>query len=82
MHGSSIRAIVLDVVMPGMTGDEALLEILQMQPHIRVVVSSGYNQAEVSRQFTGLEVYSFLPKPYTGEQLLGHILPAVVLTSK
>ncbi len=76
-HGACIRAILLDMTMPELHGHEALPTIRGMRPGIHVIVSSGYSDAEVKQEFSGMEVHSFLPKPYTGEQLLAHVLPAL-----
>jgi CheY-like chemotaxis protein len=77
MHGRSIRAMLLDVTMPGLRGDEILQAIHELHPHIQVIVTSGYSEFELSRQFEGLKVRAFLTKPYTRKQLLEHVLPAV-----
>jgi CheY-like chemotaxis protein len=81
-HGSAIRAVVLDVAMPEMRGDQALTAILDLQPDIQIIVSSGYSEADISRHFAGARIRSFLPKPFTKDQLLEHVLPAlgVVMT--
>jgi CheY-like chemotaxis protein len=73
-HGQEIRAVLLDMTMPELRGIEALLT---KRPGIRVVVSSGYGDTEVKQHFSAVEVHSFLPKPYTREELLAHILPAL-----
>lgn len=76
-HGSEIRAVLLDMTMPELNGYEALPALTKIRPGIHVVVSSGYSDIEVRQHFSAMEVHSFLPKPYTGEQLLAHILPAL-----
>jgi CheY-like chemotaxis protein/anti-sigma regulatory factor (Ser/Thr protein kinase) len=75
VHGAEIRAILLDMTMPELHGYEALPTITKLRPGIRVVVSSGYSDQEVKQHFKDMNVHSFLPKPYTGEQLLSHLLP-------
>src|SRR5262249_17438532 len=37
-----IAAVVLDLAMPIMTGDQALPELRQLQPELPVILSSGY----------------------------------------
>jgi CheY-like chemotaxis protein len=75
--GPDIRVVLLDMAMPEMTGEEALPSIRQLRPDVRVIVSSGYSDTEVKHHFDPLAVHSFLPKPYTSQQLLAQILPAL-----
>jgi signal transduction histidine kinase len=76
-QGASIRAVLLDMSMPDMHGHEALPKMKLLCPDVQVIVSSGYDDAEVKQRFKGLDVRSFLSKPYTGDQLLAHVLDAL-----
>ena len=76
-EGGAVRAILLDLAMPGMPGDQALPIIRKLRPDVRVIVSSGFQDRDVQERFSNIEACSFLPKPYTREQLLAEILPAV-----
>jgi CheY-like chemotaxis protein len=59
-----ISLIVLDLSMPGMGGEEALPEVRKLRPNVKIVVSSGYSEAETLRLFAGQRVSSFIQKPY------------------
>jgi two-component system cell cycle sensor histidine kinase/response regulator CckA len=61
--------VILDLSMPGMSGQETLPEIRKVRPDISVVVSSGYNEAETLRLFSGQRISGFLQKPYTALRL-------------
>ena len=76
-EGGAVRAILLDMAMPEMRGDEALPFIRKLRPDVRVIVSSGFQDRDVQEHFRNIEACSFLPKPYTPEQLLAKVLPAV-----
>ena len=67
--GDGIRLVVLDLSMPGMSGEETLAEFRKLKPDLQVVVSSGYSQAEAMRLFHGARVSGFIQKPYTVQQL-------------
>jgi PAS domain S-box-containing protein len=69
-HGSEIGAVLLDMTMPEMNGHEALPAIRELSPGVRVIVSSGYSDADVKLHFSDLAVDGFLPKPYSAERLL------------
>jgi len=68
-HPGGISLIVLDLSMPGMSGEQALPEIQKIRPEIKVIVSSGYNEAETMALFKGREVAGFIQKPYTSKRL-------------
>jgi PAS domain S-box-containing protein len=68
-----ISAVLLDMSMPLMSGERALREMRRIRPDLRVVVSSGYSEAEAARRFAGLDLSGFLQKPYTAAQLVDRI---------
>jgi signal transduction histidine kinase/ActR/RegA family two-component response regulator len=74
--GAAIRVLLLDMAMPEMTGDEALPSIFRLRPDMKVIVSSGYSDAEVKHRFGATRVHAFLPKPYSADQLVEHVLSA------
>ncbi len=76
-NGAAIRVMILDMTMPDLSGDEALPAIARLRPDLQVIVSSGYGDAEVRRHFASTQYRAFLPKPYTGAQLLEHVMPAL-----
>ena len=65
-----IDVIVLDMVMPVMSGEVALRQIREINDSVPVIVCSGYNEVEVIRRFTTQKVAAFLQKPYSATQLL------------
>ncbi len=75
--GRELRVVLLDMAMPGLAGDEALPTMVKLRPDLQVIVSSGLGDVEVSERFRSMSVRSFLWKPYDGEQLLAHVLPAL-----
>jgi PAS domain S-box-containing protein len=68
-HPGNIDLAVLDLSMPGMSGEETLPELKKIRPQVKVVVSSGYSEAEAMRMFSGQRVSGFLQKPYTSAVL-------------
>jgi CheY-like chemotaxis protein len=67
-HGN-IRLIILDLTMPVMGGEEALVKLREVDPLIPVLLSSGYNQVEIIQRFTKQTITGFIQKPYTVAQL-------------
>jgi len=64
-----IAVVLLDMTMPGMSGEETFHELRRIRPDACVVLSSGFNELEATRRFSGAEFAAFLQKPYTAEQL-------------
>jgi len=76
-HPGEIALVVLDLSMPGMSGEETLPELRKIRPGIRVMVSSGYSEDETMRFFQGYPVSGFIQKPYTAAQLAEKVKAAV-----
>jgi PAS domain S-box-containing protein len=68
-HHDEIDLIVLDMTMPGMSGDETYRRLRALCPDVKVLLSSAYNEEEVSDRVTIASVEGFLHKPYDPEQL-------------
>jgi PAS domain S-box-containing protein len=67
--GDKVAAVLLDMTMPVMNGEEALRHMKMINPDIRVVLSSGYNEVEAIRRFTGKGIAGFIQKPYSSAGL-------------
>jgi len=63
-HAGEVRLIVLDMTMPGLTGEETLDRLRSIRPGIPIIVSSGYSELVAQRRF-GNRIDGFLQKPYT-----------------
>ncbi len=59
-----IRAVLLDLTMPRMDGEETFRELRRIRDDVRVIMSSGYNEFEVSQRFIGKGLTGFIQKPY------------------
>jgi CheY-like chemotaxis protein len=60
-------AILLDMTMPLMNGEEVLPLLRRIRPDIKVIVCSGYSEAEAMQRFSDME--SFIQKPYSSLHL-------------
>jgi PAS domain S-box-containing protein len=61
----SILAVLLDMVMPVMSGREAFIEMKKINPQVKVLLASGFRKDERVEEILGLGVKDFLQKPYT-----------------
>lgn len=72
-HRDQIRAVLLDMTMPGMSGEETFRALRRIDAKVKVVLSSGYNEQDATRHFSGKGLAGFLQKPYTAAQLTAAI---------
>jgi PAS domain S-box-containing protein len=76
-NSGEVAVVLLDVTMPVMSGEEALGRLRVINPTVRVIVSSGYNEVESIRRFTSKGISGFVQKPYTGATLAAAIKNAI-----
>jgi len=72
-NANRIALVVLDLVMPVMSGEEALPRLLTMKPGVPVIVSSGQDEKECMRKLSEPRVAGFLAKPYTPASLAAKV---------
>jgi CheY-like chemotaxis protein len=63
-----IDLVIADVVMPELGGTELLQELKRIDPHARVLLSTGYSVSQDLRNFIA-EGVPFIQKPYLVEDL-------------
>ena len=59
-----ITLVLLDMNMANMNGEMTFRELKNIDKDVRVVLSSGYNEIEVTRNLTGRGLAGFIQKPY------------------
>ncbi|OHE85094.1 MAG: hypothetical protein A3G75_03550 [Verrucomicrobia bacterium RIFCSPLOWO2_12_FULL_64_8] len=76
--GRPYDVVILDLtIVGGMGGEETFKQLLALDPGVRAIVASGYDNEEVARQFIDLGVCGYLTKPYRVTDL-GRILKTVL----
>ena len=50
--------------------DDALAKIKRIDAKVPVILTSGYDESETARKYTGLNPQGFLQKPYTADRLV------------
>ncbi|NIA22332.1 MAG: response regulator, partial [Anaerolineaceae bacterium] len=76
-RGDSIDCVILDLTMPHMDGEGAFRELRRIRKDIRVIMSSGYNQQDVTQRFVGKGIAGFIQKPYE-LKALAHTLQSIL----
>ncbi len=69
MHSNHIHLVVLDMIMPGMSGKETFDGLKDINPDVLVILSSGYSIDGLAQEIMELGVKAFLQKPFTVEEL-------------
>jgi PAS domain S-box-containing protein len=72
-NAKRVSLIVLDLVMPVMSGNEVLPHLLTMKPGVPVIVSSGQSEEESMQKLRETPVAGYLQKPYTPTMLITRI---------
>jgi two-component system phosphate regulon sensor histidine kinase PhoR len=65
----SLDVILLDLMMPGMSGMEVLDQVRTIDPNLLVIVITGYATVESAVEAMKKGAYDFIPKPFTPDQL-------------
>jgi two-component system, cell cycle sensor histidine kinase and response regulator CckA len=68
-----IKFVVLDLTMPRMDGEQCFRALRALDPGVRVILSSGYNEQDVTPRFSGRGLDGFIQKPYKLSELKGVI---------
>ena len=63
-HQDEIRCVLSDLTMPRMNGWETLAALRKLSPDIPVILSSGYDEAQVMADEHPERPNAFLGKPY------------------
>ncbi|MHB8764157.1 MAG: ATP-binding protein, partial [Deferrisomatales bacterium] len=66
-----VAAVILDMTMPRMNGEEALGEMRRARPDLPVILCSGFNEQDVAERHAEERFSRFLHKPYRAKDLLG-----------
>jgi len=69
-HQHKIKAVLMDMTMPKMDGAACFAALRQMNPDVKVLLSSGYNEQEATSRFIGKGLAGFIQKPYSPDQLI------------
>ncbi len=68
-HKSEIKLILLDMVMPVMSGKECFYHLHEIDPSVKIVICSGYTREQSLTDLHEKGLYGFLKKPYRLSEL-------------
>ncbi len=76
-HRAGIVAVLLDMTMPHLSGEETFRELRQIDPLVRVILTSGYSEQDATGRFAGRGLAGFIRKPCTPEEMLASLRSAL-----
>ncbi len=66
-----ISLVILDMIMPKMSGSETFLELLKINPEVKVIFSSGFNNEGTTQDLLNSGAKGFIQKPYQIAEFTG-----------
>jgi CheY-like chemotaxis protein len=60
-----LSLVLLDMTMPGISGEETMRLLREIRADVPIVLSSGFSEAEALRRFSNQRLAGFLQKPYS-----------------
>jgi two-component system, cell cycle sensor histidine kinase and response regulator CckA len=65
--------VLTDVVMPGMSGPMLVDHLLELQPNLRVLFMSGYDDRQVVQRYVVERGFRLITKPFTVKSLRSEV---------
>jgi CheY-like chemotaxis protein len=69
-HKDNIDAVLLDLGLPKITGRDVLYKIKKVKPNVKVVIASGFFEAELEGEIGESGIAAFLQKPYRPDEVI------------
>ena len=64
-----IKVVLLDMVMPNMSGKEAYIEIKKIHPGVKTLLTTGFREDQRVRDALKLGIDAFIQKPFSMVEL-------------
>jgi PAS domain S-box-containing protein len=81
-HHEDVDLVILDMIMPGMGGLDLYRAISELDPHVRVLLASGYSLEKKAQALLDEGVLGFVQKPFSAEELEHAVASALAEHSK
>ncbi|QYM79486.1 response regulator [Horticoccus luteus] len=72
-HPGRFAAVLLDLTMPEMDGEETFRQLRALDPAVKVLLMSGFNQQEAVHRFVGKGLAGFVQKPFSLDTLCAEL---------
>jgi len=64
-HPQNIDLVILDIIMPKMDGRELFFKMRELNPGVKIIITSGFSKPNVKEELMEKGANGFLPKPFT-----------------
>ncbi len=72
-YKDEIDLVILDIVMPGINGEDTCSRIRSLNPEVKILISSGYDKIHNLQSLLNEPTITFIEKPYQVHELLKKI---------
>ena len=69
-HHNKIAAVLSDIGLPKMNGIDVFKKLKEMDPHVKVILASGYFEPDIKLDLQQAGAKGFIQKPYTNNEVL------------
>ncbi|WP_088890822.1 hybrid sensor histidine kinase/response regulator [Leptolyngbya ohadii] len=69
-HKDQVAIVLMDMMMPNMTGPAAMQVLKKMNPSVKIIAVSGLPSSEKVKEAMSMGATTFIAKPYTAQELL------------
>jgi DNA-binding NtrC family response regulator len=77
-RSAEIDLVILDMNLPGVAGPEVYQAMQGVNPHVKVIISSGYDERDVMERFGNQRPTSILKKPFNAQMLIDKVQTVLV----
>ena len=68
-HKDKISLVILDLLMPEMSGSDCFENLKEFDPEVKVIIASGMGELEKKRELEAMGILAYLDKPYRLEHM-------------
>ncbi len=76
----NLSLILVDIVMPGMGGEEVLAKIKRIFPETPIIMITGYRDEDLAKKCMEIGAYDYITKPFDFEYLKTSVLSTLLCT--
>ncbi len=68
-NSRDIALVILDIEMPGLSGDKVFDRLREMNPRVKILIASGYSKEYLESKVFNSKIEHYIAKPFRIEQL-------------
>jgi PAS domain S-box-containing protein len=74
---TEIKLVLLDIEMPGISGEKVFHMLKSLRPDIKILIASGYGKDYLEAEIFKSKISHFIPKPFKIEQLSYQVIKLI-----